>query len=121
MKMTSGHNNHNEEPATGALQGSKFAASEFSELLKVAALFIFGILPFLAGVILVGFQAWSWLSTGLWPSWSLIDGLALIGAAEWIAGPAGQSLGHTILDAIPFSLALVGLSGVSFWISDRFD
>ncbi len=119
--MTSGQNNQNEEPASGALPESRFPPGEFSELFKVAAMFIFGILPFLAGVILIGFQAWGWLSTGLWPSWSLIDGLELVGAAEWISDQAGQSVARSILDVIPFSLALVALSGFSFWVSDRFD
>lgn len=100
--------------------GSRFAGSDITDLIKLVFLLLFGIAPFFAAVFLLGFQIWGWFGTGLWPAWSVIDGLKLVSSAPWLVYPTSQFLIHAILGALPLSLALAGLALVSFRISNRF-
>lgn len=99
---------------------SRFKASEFGDLFGLLFLIVFGLAPFLAGVLLIGFQSWGWISTGVWQSWSVIDGLALASSGSWLSAPHSFFGLHAILNAVPLSLALCVLAALAFWVSEKF-
>ncbi|MGB8816454.1 MAG: hypothetical protein WCC66_00865 [Rhizobiaceae bacterium] len=103
-----------------AQRESRFDAGEIGDLAGLALLTVFGILPFIAAILLIGFQAWGWISTSLWQSWSLMDGLGTLGETAWIAGPLHNPVLYAILNAVPLSLALAGLAMLTFWLSEKF-
>lgn len=103
-----------------AQRESRFDTREISDLAGLLLLTVFGILPFIAAILLIGFQGWGWISTNLWQSWSLMDGLGALGDTSWIAAPLYNPVLYAILSAVPLSLALASLAMATFWLSEKF-
>lgn len=59
----------------------------------------------LAGLLLGGWQALTWLQLGWWPDLSVLHGLQWLGM-HWASSPTGWSDLYTMLDSIPLAVAL---------------
>jgi hypothetical protein len=100
---------------------SRFAISEFSDLAKVLLLVVFGVVPFLLALASIGYQVWTWVSSGTWISVSVIGGLKSISSASWLVTPESQFALHATLSHVPLAFALAAFGMIVFWISDHFE
>lgn len=73
---------------------------------------IFGGCFILAGVGILGYQAYTFLKYGEWPPLSVIDAAKLVINNPWLWSPTDWSGLHWILSKIPTSAALFGVGYV---------
>lgn len=100
-------------------KGPKYIAGELSEPAKLIVPILFGLIPFIGGVLVILYQAFQWMSYGVWPSISLIQGLQTISSASWFTAPQSQFALHAVMDYIPLSLALAAFGGLVLKFTDR--
>lgn len=82
---------------------------------------VFGALLLLAGMMLAGRQAWLWLRTGVWPTFSILDLIVATTSnektLEWAAAPTDWMGLHRMLAAAPVSVLALILGAVIFFSS----
>jgi len=90
-----------------------------SELYFFARLlvWVFGIIPFLAGLSIIGYQSLTWLQHGYWVSISPLDAITAIaepGEAiyQWARRPDSWLGLHKTFESIPLSVSLLFLSSL---------
>jgi hypothetical protein len=97
----------------------KYVAGELSEPARLIIPILFGLIPFVGGVLVILYQAFQWMSYGVWPSISLIQGLQTTSTASWFTAPQSQFALHAVMNYIPLSLALAAFGALVLKVTDR--
>ena len=107
-------------------QASRPIADRIRESL-VAGTFITGLCLFAGAVVIVGFQALSYLKSGVWPKWvlmNLIDSVLPTPFIQWLSSPNDWYGLHKVISSIlievPISVDAVGLAFISILASNMF-
>lgn len=99
--------------------GLKNIAGELSEPAKFIVPILFGLLPFIGGILVIVYQAFQWMSGGVWPPISLIQGMQTISSAPWLTAPQSQFALYAIMDYLPLSLVLAAFGALVLKVTDR--
>jgi hypothetical protein len=81
---------------------SAFAfAGDILRFLVVAAIALLGLGIAFAGILILGFQCYSWLQSGSWIQISAVDVISAIYSSEWLSSPDTWLGVHKILQSLP--------------------
>lgn len=89
----------------------------FNEFISIVAVLVLVIAPAIAGVAMLGWQIFGYLSDGVWHPYSVVDVLASL-QVQWAAAPHAWLGVHEILAGTPlfaglWAFAFLGLFAVS--------
>ena len=88
--------------------------------------FLLGATMVVLGLGFIGWQVWTWLRAGVWPTYSCLDLLAALSPAQsntyrWLVAPADWIGLHRALAWLPVSSAFLGIGILTlyFLLADR--
>lgn len=90
----------------GSTESAVVTSESISKFGDGLAVLLVALLP-IAGLGIVGLQLYAWLRTGVWLTFSVVDGLKLMFDYQWLANPVDWKGLHSALSNAPLSVLLV--------------